>query len=281
VRKVYAFRTDTHGGHINGLLNPKTRLPAERANGDRYWYTPKLNEIQRWLWETHEAHRKEVVQFAGGDEIVFFDLGDITHGNAYKYQLVSERMGDQMLIAAFNFHPWVALPNVKTVRIAQGTGAHEFDFGSSGVIVERLVASMAEVDIRVVKHGLASCNGVDVDYAHHGPGVGIRDWLKGNILRRYLQSIMSKSFGAGVEPPRIVLRGHKHEMKRETVYWHGRTSDIWVLPSYSGLTDHARKVTQSTPGLGIGMLAFEVTDGRLGNILELEETVDLRTKEEL
>ena len=140
-------------------------------------------------------------------------------------------------------------------------------------------------NIRTIYHGLAKIGGATFDYSHKGPGTGIRNWLKGNVARYYLRSLMEDEFDDGNAPPDVVLRGHFHDFVLETLTKYHRdiyyTSRIVVLPSYCMMDDFARQATRSASKIRFGMVAFEIVDSRIKDVLPLIERTDLRTKENL
>lgn len=198
---------------------------------------------------------------------------------------MSTRLADQIIIAEANVSEWLAHDNVEAIRLASGTGSHIFGESSGPILVAEMIRGKWKGDIRVVMHGLAKISGVDVDYAHHGPSAGIREWTAGNQLRYYLRSIMRKSVASGRLPPRLVVRGHFHEYWPETDHirigndWY--TSDIVLLPSYCGMGEYGRQATQSKYVISNGLVAAEIVDGELVQIHAFERSVDLRTVEEL
>jgi hypothetical protein len=283
---ILAVASDKHGGHRLGLLNPETVLEYEDRKGNIVEYHPDLIDFQEYLWEIHQKHVKETQKLAGKDEIIVFDNGDTTAGNKYPHEQVSTRISDQFDIAAWNLRPWLELKNVKTVRIAKGTGAHTFGEGSSEIALQRILKGWyPRKDIKTVYHGLAKIAGILVDYAHHGPGVGIRNWLRGNIARLYLKSLIEDELDLGNVPPDLVIRGHFHDYVEEYVikYFKGKRykTQLNVLPSYCGIDDHARQITKSKYVLRHGMVCYEIIDGKILDTHPLLETLDIRTKETL
>jgi hypothetical protein len=221
---------------------------------------------------------------ADGDPIFVFHVGDLTQGDTYPHQLVSTRMADQILIAAANMREWVQHDNVDALRLVAGTGSHIFREGSSTVLVSEMLQS-DEVDVGVIGHGLADVRGIKIDYAHHGPSIGIRRWTEGNQLRYYLKSLMLEEITHGDLPPRLVFRAHFHELWRETVRlrlgneW--LVADIILLPSYCGMGEYGRQATRSKNVISNGLVAVEIEDGDLVQIHNFERQVDLRTEESL
>ena len=109
-------------------------------------------------------------------------------------------------------------------------------------------------------------------------------------MRYYATSCALEHLRWGRAIPRLILRAHYHDYRRETVYRQhvekdGRViekaTDIVVTPSYSGLTEHGRQVTRSTHWLINGLIAIEVEGGRLREIHPFINMIDLRTKEVL
>jgi hypothetical protein len=281
---IAVFLSDTHGGHKLGLLKPGITLYEEDETGNLSPYTPTLTATQEYLWDCYREDIERVIALADGDRIVVFHCGDLTQGDKYKQQLVSTRMADQVIIAVENLGEWTAIPNVDTIRLAVGTGSHIFSESSSPVLVSEILRGRWDGDLRVVKHGLPTLDGIEIDYAHHGPSIGIRIWTEGNQLRYYLKSLMLRALTGGRPPPRWVFRGHFHEYWRETVnlrsgdaWYH---SDIVLLPSYCGMGEYGRQATRSKYQLSNGLVALEIEDGH-NRLHPFERTVDLRTREEL
>jgi len=285
-RVILAVASDKHGGHKLGLLNPRTILEDEDRKGNLIQWTPDLKSFQEYLWEIHKEHIKKTKELAGKDEIIVIDNGDLTAGNKYPHEQVSTRISDQFDIAAWNLRPWLDLKNVKTVRITKGTGAHTFGEGSSEITIQRMLQGWyPKKDIRTVYHGLAKIAGMRVDYAHHGPGTGSRNWLKGNEARYYMKSFVQDELDLGNAPPDLILRGHYHAYVEEylikIVNGHRYRIQMNILPSYCGIDDHARQVTKSKYILQHGMVCYEIVDGKILDTHPFIETIDIRTKEKL
>jgi len=283
-RVILAVASDEHGGHKLGLLNPETVLEDEDSKGNLIQWTPELEPFQQYLWNLHSKHIDDVKHLAGKDEIVLIKNGDITAGNKYPHEQVSTRIADQFDIAAFNQRPWLELPNVKIMRITKGTGAHSFGEGSSEIITQRILKERyPKKDIRTIYHGLAKIAGITVDYAHHGPGTGSRNWLKGNNARYYMKSLIEDEIDLGNTPPNLILRSHYHEYIEEyyvKLFMNQRyKTEMCITPSYCGIDDHARQVTKSTYILHHGMIAFEIVDGKILDTYPFFNTIDIRTKE--
>jgi len=260
VRKLLAALSDTHAGHRFGLMDPSVTLYDEDEQGNLIPYTPEPSAIQRWLWRCYQDDVANAMAFANGDPLVVLHNGDLTWGRKYARELVSTREADQILIAVANMQPWFEYDDLQAVRFSHGTGSHAFYEATAAVLVsEQLRALHPDTDIGVVRHGLLSLDGVRVDYAHHGPTPGIRQWTQGNQLRYYLRSLMNDEIIRGREPPRVVIRSHYHTYCRETLRVHGAcewVSDIVVTPAYCGLSEYAQQATRSgyligRPGPGI------------------------------
>lgn len=284
-RTIVGVESDTHGNCKLGLLNPNTELVEEDESGNTYWHKPELNRFQEFLWELRNENLNKLDEFAAGDDVVAMHLGDMAHGNKYVSRLVSDRPGDQYVIACDNFAPWFDR-ELKAMRIVAGTGAHNFGFGSVETVVTRMLKEQfPNVDIAMVNHGLLSIDGASIDYAHHGPSPGIRDWTKGNVARHYLRSLINCDIKEGKRPPRIVLRGHFHQYCRETLHvrFNGEwiTCDLFILPAYCGMDDFGRQATRSRAYQYQGMLALELMDGELARVKPFIEVLDVRTEEDL
>lgn len=277
-------------GHKLGLCNPGVVLHEEDEHGQ---LAPRQKPVnltawQQYLWEVYLWCIAEVKDLAKDDPIFLVHNGDLTHGNVHAGTMVSDRLADQLLIAEANFWPWLDLPDLTGIRLTSGTPSHEFFLDSAPVLVaEMLTRHPRQPNVGVVQHGLCEVAGIIMDYAHHGPGPGIRDWLRGNQLRYYMRSILAEHLRTGLQPPDLVVRSHFHEYVRETIYYHNQAvstidekrMDGILTPSFSGLTEHGRKVTRSTYLLGNGLVAAEIEDGQVRRIQPFIKNLDLRRKE--
>ncbi len=284
-REILVGMADSHGGNNQGLLNPDTILEKDDENGTQHEYHPTLTPFQELIYANYLDQINNVVKLAGKDKITLIHNGDLTQGNRFEENWVSSRMSDQVMIAYYNLKPWMKYKNLKVIRIAKGTGVHVFKEGSSEILVANLLrAAYPQKDITCVYHGLLTLNKFIVDYAHHGPGPGVRDWLKGNIAGLYLKDIMRRSLKRGLRPPDLVLRAHFHEYTRTVSleqwgYNDEYMSTLVTLPSFCGAGDHAIKTSRSVDTLQVGLCAFEIIDGKLLDMYRFFETYDIRTEE--
>lgn len=284
MRRVAVFLSDTHGGHRLGLMNPKIRLFDEDESGNPAPYTPQSTAVQEYLWDLYQLCVGEVAAFADGDPVYLFHVGDLTQGKTYPDHLVTTRMADQILIATENLSIWFEVGmELEAVRLATGTGSHIFGESSSTVLVaQHLRERFHGVDILAVSQGLAIVDGVRIDYAHHGPSAGIREWTEGNQLRYYSKSLAIGDALRRKEPPRLIVRGHFHEWSWETVRIAKRYEvDIILLPSLCGMGEHGRKATGSKNYITNGVIVVEILDGEMRNVIDLVQEMDLRFEEDL
>lgn len=281
-RRILAVVTDTHAGMQFALMNPETILYTTDERGNYVPYTPRLTSPQEYLWRYYLSCIEDMKTIADGSPILALHLGDECNGNKHPDMLVSNRMSDQVIIADYNARPMLELENLFAYRQVVGTDAHNFGFGSSAfMLVSTLQARYPRVDIRPLYHSLLNYAGVTVDYAHHGPGPGSRDWLRGNIARLYLRSIMTVAQKNQEQPPRLVLRGHYHTPVYELLKDNGYTSEIHVLPSFTMFSDHAIQATSSESMITHGLLVFEIEHGEITKTHELYQKIDVRTNEDI
>lgn len=281
-RSIAVWHSDTHAGLKVALMNPETVLFDEDEHGDAVPYHPSLTASQEYLWRLYERNIEKVKEISGKSPILVGHLGDECNGNKYPRLLVSTRLSDQIVMADWNARPWFELPNVKYYRQVVGTEAHNFGEGSSPILLVQILTSRYPgIDISNCYHGLINFKGVTMDVAHHGPGPGSRDWLKGNVARYYLRDVMLRDLKRGQVPPRLVLRGHYHTPVYEYLEDTGCISELYVLPSYSMFGDHALQVTQSKDRICHGLIVFEIEDGKILRTHRLYEELDVRTREEI
>lgn len=285
-RNILVAMADSHGGNNQGLLNPETVLERDDESGQQHRYNPQLTPFQELLFANYLEHIDRVKRLAGKDNVVLMHVGDLTQGNKYEENWVSSRLSDQILIAYYNLKPWMEFSNINVVRMAKGTGAHVFKEGSSEIIVAKLLQNeYPKRNISCVYHGLLTLNNFIIDYAHHGPFPGSRDWLKGNVAQLYLKDLMKRSLKRNARPPDLVLRAHFHEYTRvqNIESWGGNNdeyiSTLITLPSYCGGSDNGIRASKSRDLLQIGLCAFEIVDGKLLDVHRFFENYDIRTKE--
>lgn len=286
-RRVVVALSDTHCGHRLGLCNPATVLEDEDAKGNRYSWPVRLTATQEYLWEKYLGDMAEVKALAGDDEIVVLVAGDLTQGIKHPQSLMSNNLDHQVVIASDVLRPWLANGhNARVMRLVHGTGAHTVDGALEPMVARTLKAERPAVDMGVVMHGLFSVNEVTFDVVHKGPYPGSREWLRGNVARLALRSMMLRELLDGRVPPRVVIRAHYHRYERvpETVMHQGQEaqSDLYLLPSYCGMDLHGHHATQGLSWQSHGLVAFETeAGGRLGKVHPFVTTLDLRTRETL
>lgn len=282
-RRIVAALSDIHSGNRVGLLSPDVVLIRENDNGDIEEWTPEPTTTQVELWKAYLDNIVQLREFAGRDEIVVLHCGDATQGDRYNATIPDVTREDQRQIAVANLMPLVSLPNVRKARLVTGTPVHVPEAAEARIAYQ--LGKDTGKDVRNHHHTRLDVDGVTFDVAHHGPFPGSRDWLKGNVARFHLRDRIQLDRRNGVEPATVYLYGHYHEWVFEmlTETWQGetRTHYLVILPSYSGLTSYARKVTRSVPFLTTGMGAFEIVDGVLMPPKPFKQTWDLRSEEEL
>ncbi len=286
-RRLLVDLADMHAGHVLGLLNPDTVLVRQLdEHGEYEEWTPELTATQRLMWPMFQDHIGKLKDLAGRDEIIVFHVGDPTHGTKYAQGLIADvSRSDQRTIAEWNLKPIVGLPNVKTVRLFTGTAAHVWPSSADAKVARALQQDYPSKDIGSVHHSRSRIGDEIFDTAHHGPHPGSRDWLRGNVALYYLRDRTYRDRRMGREPARVYVRAHRHVWLQMTLNdrWVNRHDKhhLTVIPSYSGLTAHARQVTQSEPELVNGMCVYEIVDGKLRDIHPLIEYTDLRLEETL
>lgn len=289
-RTIVAVRSDLHGNHRLGLLNPDTNLQYEGVDGKITPWQPKPLASQEVLWGFAEEDRLAVAELAKGDEIVLFDLGDLGHGAGNGYsnnkELISTRVADEIEIAAMLYEPWLRMKNITTLRLFKGTAFHEGGQGSLAMAVASVLSGrFPRVNTQAQYHALDTIHGVTFDLAHHGPPPGLRAWLRGNVLELYTRSLMMDEILAGRRPPDVVLRGHYHQWATRVVVVSTPAADFEtraaIVPSYCLVDDYARKIGRSPSSVTIGMVAYEIVDGRLVAQHAFRRTIDFRTQEVL
>ena len=283
MREILANISDVHSGHKLGLMLPGVQLQEDGPEGEPQWWEPCPNATQKLINSLYASDVLWLRDLAGDDPVTVVLNGDLTQGDKYPREWVSTRKADQISIAVHNLKPLFQVGmDVQRVLLAKGTGSHELGEGSSTILIADQLRPLTNAQVEVAYHYEVSTSGTLIDIAHHGPGPGIRKWLEGNVLRLYAQSIMQSALEEGKEPPRLVVRSHYHTMTWQTVRYRVRekfySTDIVILPAYSGLDDFARQATRSKGSYHIGMVAAEIVDGELVRIYPHFRIVDGRRK---
>ena len=290
MRQYLITMTDSHGGHLLGLMPPNVTLFQVGRNGAIVPRSPKQTEMQNYLWyDVYIPAVRKIKKLAKRHPIVGIHAGDPTHGLNHPDQLVSTSTADHIQIAVENMAPLLQLENMRAFRFVMGTDAHEFGEGSASILVAANIKNIYRgLDVGVVAHGLAEIRGtgVTIDYAHHGPPPGARSWLHGNVARYYLRDQMLIHLAElGQVPPDIFLRGHVHEYVHEVLRQDCPGGECWsrlvVIPSMCGLDRFAQKTTRSHYILRNGLVVFVVDNERIVDVIPYIEQMDLRTKEQI
>ena len=283
-RGIVVALSDMHCGNKYGLMNPRTKVrgvDGERVEaGSLNGYT----EWNRYLWEdVYIEAVNQVEKLANGDDIYVIHNGDLVQGDKYADDLSSTRMSDQIILAKECLSVWCKIDNVVGLRLATGTGAHTFGEGSSDDLVTEMLLGEYDNDIAAIDHGLLDVFGVSVDYAHHGPSPGNKEWVTGNAARGYARDLMMQEVFHGEIPPNLILRSHFHKYVREVVTMIvgdiEYESTIVVTPSMCLLGGYGRQAMSSLSRVKNGLVAFEIIDGRIFQTHRMIKTVDLRKRE--
>jgi len=267
--------SDRHSWLNLGLLSKNTELP-----------NVQLNSKQLELWQIYEDGLAKTFDLAGKDEVIAFDLGDITHGNKYDEDLLVGGVAPQIIASAETYYPVLDKQNVHTLRIAEGTSAHNFGEQSSENLVKYILKQRyLKKDIDVVSHGLVDIAGVRIDYSHHGPNPGNLVWTKGNVARSYLRNYMMTELSLGNRPADLVLRGHFHEYVKEwcSMTWQGveYESTLIIMPPLCMMGAFARQATRSAFSIAPGVIACEIISGHLYKTYAFISSLDARFRENL
>lgn len=287
-RVIVLALADLHSGNKLGLLSPETVLLEEDGHGSLVEYHPTLSKLQEVLWPLFTGDCDKLKDLAGDDEIIVIVQGDLVQGDKHKGLQVSPgRPSDQNAIAVANLAPILSLPNVKQVRIASGTAAHDGPGADVPAELLRLLQALyPHITFKLRYHGVLNINGLRIDYAHHGPHPGTRRRLKGNAARLYLRDLVEREWQDHMRiHARITTRAHQHAYLNipyvDSINGVEYEFSLFLIPSWCGIDDFIRKVSKSTISQEFGMIAFEIVDGTLIKAHPLLHEIDLRTEEAL
>ena len=287
-RTIIAVRGDTQGGHAGGPLNPETEIPTLGTKDGKTVVEdvtkPALRPFQKKLWEWHEADRDKIGKLAGADPIVLLEMGDLTQGNVFRDDLGEVSLTAQVTISAYSMFPWLDMKQVRAAYMVRGTGVHVWGEGATETLLSMyLQTAYPRKKVKITDHWMLNVDGFLLDVAHHGTGPGIRAWTRGNEFNLYLKSLLLDDVVMGKRPPDMVLRAHRHTFTvGRAIYQTG--GQAWELPGYITppmcfIGSHAQKVERSPSHMSVGMVAFELINGRLTQTLPFLHTIDLRSME--
>ena len=281
-RVIVPLISDTHGGHSGALMNPDTVLELENQEGEIYEYKPEMTEIQKHLYNVYTSGLEKITALAQGAPMVGIHDGDNVEGNKHPSELVRPEIHAQLQIAIGNLVPFCSLPNMRHFQMVKGTGAHEFGFSSATLEILRAMRLLFPgIEMKAVTMGLTTVNGVEIDATHHGASAGRRKWLEGNEARYYLRDRMMRDIHARGRPADIYVRGHYHTPLIEYLRVDGFWSILLLMPSMKIGGEWTVMATRSLPYIKNGLAALEIEGGKIRDIHEYYEKVDLRTKEEI
>lgn len=283
MRRLVLVMGDHHAGSVVGLMNPGTVLLRAGEDGEIEEWVPDLSETQKLLWGVYIENLRYVWDMAGDDGVVVLHTGDLTQGDRVGRLVPETTLEDQRVMARYNLRPVISMPQVEAVHLITGTSVHVPE--SAEARIAHALRVEFEKDVKSFHHSILSVDGVVFDVAHHGPGPGYRDWLNGNTALYYLKDRIYRDRRHRGAPSRVYLRGHYHDYVHVPHHeqWGGEHEyfDIVVVPSFSGISSYARKVTRSVPYLTTGMVVFEIIDGKLQDIHPITQTWDLRVEVEI
>jgi len=285
MRKILACFSDTHAGSVYGLMNPDTELAQDPESGLTQTHKIQLTPIQEYLWHLYIENIEKIKEIAGDSEIILLVNGDITHGNYFQDEWVSPFASDQITIARANMEPWLHITNVKTIIMSKGTRAHVFGGGSAEKIIAQLISAKYEgINITAAYHSDIELleDNFSIDQAHKGPSTGSRDWLKGNVAQLYLKDQMIWFLKNNRKPPQLFTRAHFHEYVRviQVLRWGEQEyeSMLVVTPALCGVGEWTIDRTRSKVSQNLGMIAFEIENGKIRETYPMIEDLELRTK---
>ena len=289
-RTVIAVCNDFQVGSSTGILDPDSLLSRWDDVNSReatISVASHMNPAQRYLFDLYEGGIKQVAELAGKDDLYVIVNGDYTQGERFDEYLTFNAMPDQVQIAADLICRWVKeCKTLRGIRLTKSTQVHAYKEGvADNAILTNIRERYPKLDIKLVSHGLLNINGSYIDYAHHGPSGGIRNWTKGNILRLTALSLIRDAIQHYEPIPNVILRAHKHEQVEEWIITRRKDERIKTLavtvPSFQLMTPFAQKVTQSESIVTVGMLALEIGTGGASDLYWLTETRSYRDVEAL
>jgi len=275
---------DLHSGHPFALHpDTPTILPDDEAIAPNRW---QLLEWEFWLnsWDT-------VAELRRGRQLIVCHNGDaiegIHHGTT---QLMTMRKDVQERI-----HYRCMQPVLDRVSFRQGrdrlfyiTGT-EPHVGPGSSTEERIARTLLDikpddntVGSYVKKRLLLRVGGNLISIAHHGPGRGARNWLRGNNLRWFLKSYYLDCLETKAEMPRFIVRSHRHQSDRAEVRDRNFkiVSEAFTLPGWQLKTEFVYRLNPD--GVSeIGLLVIQIDPDGSSEVIPLITQIQQDEEEEL
>jgi len=238
--QLLVFVTDPHCGSTCGLALPEWV--------DREGVTHKHNRRQAWVWQAWMEAWEWVRSGVGSDPFTLALGGDNTEGTHHRTtEIVTNRVDDHVDMAFDILAPHAeAAENVLMVR---GTDCHTGDtetafarkFGAPLDIEGRSCPDRVEFRI----HGTLCA------MSHHISTTS-RKALEASGESIALAEEQVQAAACGHEPPKVVLRGHRHVMG-----YHGDGLGLCVVgPAWQLLTRFGAKVVPASR-LAVGLIVLD------------------------
>lgn len=183
---------DTHCGSTTAI---STQIVSQDKAGDYKASAAQIWLYRRWL-ELWEAVKTRAV----GHRLIAVHMGDVVDGDHHHTVQALPNIVDQESLAIALLTPIRSIAD--KFYIIRGTEAHAGNAANSEVrIAHELGADGCEWEMRL------DVDGVIYDLGHHGR-VGGRPWTSGGA--GVVAEVVMESFKHGLEPPRFVVRAHRH-----------------------------------------------------------------------
>ena len=224
---------DLHTSSVTALCPPKTQLDS-----GGYYYA---NAFQLYLWDCWRDMWKQLRKKAKthGVSITTVVLGDTLDKNKYSKNGVFAHNPNNMLQAAAR----VLKPAIKAserVYIVRGTPAHEGEEAwLAEALAERIGAAKAAKHNWSWWHLPLEVSGVGFDIKHHPESGDMRPWTAGGGMIRVAASVIMNYVDSGDMPPKIALRGHRHQWRDSGTNLPTRA---FTIPAWQGPTDFVHRI---------------------------------------
>lgn len=300
-RTVFVSLGDRHSGLRNGLCPPDMEL-VYGAVTNQVWPGMSDQEIQNvlddldrravnisgwsdWLW--HEVWLpgiEKVKEFAGSDPVVILDSGDMVHGSRFVESLYTPFVHHQVDIAVESMRPWRELKNLYGIAMVYGTGSH--DYGANAA-AKKVYDGLGPWGYKMWlgDHLKLKFGDFRIDLAHHGTNMSKRTHLRYNTIRLDFEQKIRTAKEFGEPTIDFYQRGHWHRPAWIPIYvdWAMDTihSTSVITPPMTGPNGYARQATRSTSHVKCGFYAWELVDGKIGEVQKNIKRKDIRNHYEV
>jgi hypothetical protein len=256
--EILVVVSDTHCGSSLGLAHPE----SEQSSGNIVGFG--RNYHQAWLWKNWKEAKKQIKSIIGLDKAILAINGDATEGcHHHNVDVIAATIEEHTGIALKCLQELTCGMDFADILVVKGTECHTRNM--EDVLAEKLGARTGKAKDK----WLIRIKGCLIDIAHHMT-TSSRKYLEAGMMSIHLGNNRLNAADAGHEPPKVVLRAHRHCGG----YYSNGAALFGVTGGWQFLTRYGKKVvTDSIPSPTVLVLDWrESKEGELPKIHEIKFT---------